>query len=70
MTDREYQAHTRHVGPVAGCRYCRSPFNDPPADSLFVKVTGETCRCTVCDAEVANSSEARDAHLSEAGCHA
>lgn len=68
MTD-DYYAHTRHVGPVAGCPHCPEPFNDPPADSLFRKVDRETCVCKVCDALVANNTEGRDGHLNRAGCH-
>lgn len=68
MSDSYYD-HTRHVGIVPGCPHCPSPFNDPPADSLFEKVSETLNICTVCLATVSNSTEARDAHLNEKGCH-
>lgn len=45
------------------------PWNDPPSDSLFVKVAEDACKCTVCGEVVANSTEARDAHLNGRECH-
>jgi hypothetical protein len=45
------------------------PYNDPAEDSLFVKLAHDRCRCTVCETVVSNTTEARDAHLSEKGCH-
>lgn len=50
------------------CPYCGIP-NDPPPDSLFVRISEQHNRCTVCGDVVSNSTEARDAHLSEKGCH-
>lgn len=40
-----------------------NPLNDPPADSLFIKQDPLTNVCTLCHAEVTNSTEHREAHL-------
>lgn len=45
------------------------PYNDPPANSIFEKIDDTTNRCTVCERLVGNSTEARDGHRNEWGCH-
>lgn len=43
--------------------------NDPPRDSMFDKLSEQHNRCKMCGTVVGNSTESRDAHMSEKGCH-
>lgn len=50
------------------CPYCGIP-SDPAPDSLFTRISEQHNRCKICGDVVSNSTESRDAHLAEKGCH-